>query len=323
MHQPIINLTELMLELWREQGNCRSGDTSSDDWPWAVLKGDVWKAHGKAVADAASYFPQSFDRTPRNPAQKLSSGYKAWELLLYFYGLGPGLFYELLPETYYRHYCKLVVGIRIMYQHTITPQQLTLAHQHLLEWVYEFEILYYQRKMERLHFVRQCVHSLVHLVPETLRIGPPSLSAQWTMERVIGHFGSLIKQPSNPFANLTEQAKKITEINAIIAMWPDLEKVQKNPRGSIDLGDGYLLLWPKDHKPYRLSPAEWEALNTFYSGLPNAGITRRYIYRWGRLRIPNGQTARSYWKEVIRVSNSARTDRMLKVHDLISIVTYV
>ena len=324
MHQPIINLTELMFELWRGQGNCRSGDTFVDedgknDWPWAVLTGDVWKAHGKAVANAASYFPQSFDRTPRNPAEKLSSGYKAWELLLYFYGLGPGLFYELLPEVYYRHYCKLVVGIRIMYQHTIDRPQLRLAYQHLLEWVYEFEILYYQQKTERLHFVRQCVHSLVHLVPETLRIGPPSLSAQWTMERVIGHFGSLLKQPSNPFANITEQAKKIAEINAIIAIWPDLEKVQHDPRGSVDLGDGYLLLWPKDPKPYRLSPTEWDALNAFYSGLPNAGVVRKSVYRWGRLRIPNGQTARSYWKEVIRVSVSARTDRMLKVRDLISV----
>jgi len=131
MHQPIINLTALMLELWREQGNCRSGDSSKDDWSWATLKGDVWKAHGKAVADAASYFPQSFDRTPRNPAEKLSSGYKAWELLLYFYGLGPGLFYGLLPEAYYRHYCKLVVAIRIMYQHVIAPPQIRLAHQHL------------------------------------------------------------------------------------------------------------------------------------------------------------------------------------------------
>jgi len=185
MHQPVINLTELMLELWRGQGNCWLGDTSGDDWPWAVLKGDVWKAHGKAVADAASHFPQSFDHTPRNPAEKLSSGYKAWERLLYFYGLGPGLFYGLLPEVYYRHYCKLVVSIRIMYQNMITLPQLKLAHQYLIEWVMEFEVLYYQQKTARLHFVHQCVHSLVHLVPKTLRIGPPSLSAQWTMERVI------------------------------------------------------------------------------------------------------------------------------------------
>jgi hypothetical protein len=318
MHQPVINLTALMFDLWCDREACRKGDANGD-WSWAVLKGDVWEKHGKAVADAASYFPRSFDRTPRNPAEKLSSGYKAWELLLYFYGLGPGLFYGILPPVYYRHYCKLVVGIRIIYQRRISSQQLELAHRLLLEWVLEFELLYYQRKPERLHFVRQCVHSLTHLGPETYRIGPPSLSAQWTMERVIGIFGSLIKQPSKPYANLTEQAKKVAEINAVTAMWPDLERTKKHPHGSIDMGQGFLLLGPKDDKPYLLSPVERDALAAFYSSLPDAEpVPRRSVYRWGRLQIPNGQPARSYWKEVVRTSNGAWTDRNLKVHDLVS-----
>ena len=318
MHQPVINLTALMFDLWCEREGCRKGVTSTDVWDWAILKGDVWKTHGQAVANAASYFPRSFDRTPRNPAEKLSSGYKAWELLLYFYGLGPGLFYKILPETYYQHYCKLVVAIRIMYQHEIYPEQLLLAHRFLLEWVQDFEHLYYCQKTERLHFVRQCVHSLVHLVPEAIRIGPPSLSAQWTMERVIGVFGSLIKQPSNPFANLTEQAKKVAEVNALTAMWPSFERTQKDPRGSIDIGDGYILLGPKDTKPHYLSDAEQDALDSFYSGLGSIN-SRRSIYRWSRLQTPTGQPARSYWKEVERSrTTAARTDRNVKVRDLIS-----
>ena len=307
MHQPVINLTALMFELWCDQPgeSCRKGDPDGV-WPWAVLTGDIWKAHGKAVADAAQYFPRSFDRTPRNPAEKLSSGYKAWELLLYFYGLGPGLFYGILPEPYYQHYCKLVVAIRIVYQREITHQQLKLANKYLLKWVIEFECLYYQRKLERLHFVRQCVHSLTHLAPETHRLGPPSLSAQWTMERVIGILGSLIKQPSNPFANLAEQAKKVAEINTITTMWPDLEHSKHDPRGSIDIGQGFLLLGPRDSKPYPLSPAERTALAIFYSSLPDVeSVLPQSVYRWGRLQIPTEQTARSHWKEVVRTSNAA------------------
>ncbi|KAJ6528077.1 hypothetical protein B0H19DRAFT_1195027 [Mycena capillaripes] len=37
--------------------------------------------------------PGSFDRPPRNPAEKINSGYKAWERLLYVYGAGPALLY--------------------------------------------------------------------------------------------------------------------------------------------------------------------------------------------------------------------------------------
>ena len=221
-----------MFNLWCNCDGCRKGDPDGV-WDWAVLEGDVWETHGKAVADTALYFPRSFDRTPRNPAEKLSSSYKAWELLLYFYGLGPGLFYGILPESYYRHYCKLVVAIHIIYQHHISSRQLKLAHKLLLKWVLEFELLYYQRKPKQLHFFRQCVHSLTHLGPETHRLGPPSLSAQWTMEHIIGIFGLLIKQPSNPFVNLAEQARKVAEINAIIAMWLDLERQKKDPHGSL------------------------------------------------------------------------------------------
>jgi hypothetical protein len=315
MHQPVINLTALMFDLWCDREGCRKADPEGV-WDWAVLNGDVWKTHGKKVADAAVYFPRSFDRTPRNPAKKISSGYKAWELLLYFYGLGPGLFYGIIPEKYYRHYCKLVIGIRIIYQRRISRQQLQLAHKLLLEWVLEFELLYYQRKIERLHFVRQCVHSVTHL---GRLVGPPSLSAQWTMERVIGIFGSLIKQPSNPFANLTEQAKKVAEINSLVAIWPELEPKTSDPHGSIDIGQGYLLLGPKDEKPYDLPQVEQDALETFYSSIPNHGSTPpKSIYRWGRLRIPTEQVARSYWKEEVRSSRRARTDRNLKVRELTS-----
>jgi hypothetical protein len=146
------------------------------------------------------------------------------------------------------------------------------------------------------------------------------------MERVIGIFGSLLNQPSNPFANLTEHAKKIAEVNAITSMWPDLERVEKDPRGSIDLGDGYILLGPKDAKAYRLSLVEQNALAAFYSSLPNpSAVPRRSIYRWARLKIPAGQIARSYWKEVVRTSKAARSDRNLKVRirDLISLMFQV
>ena len=320
MHQPVINLMALMLELWWKRDGCRKGDPHGT-WLWAVLRGAIWKSHGAAVARAASDFPRSFDRTPRNPAEKLSSGYKAWELLLYFYGLGPGLFYGILPEEYYRHYCKLVVGIRIIYQRNITQLQLKLADKLLREWVVEFEVLYYQWKPERLHFVRQCVHALTHLGPETFRLGPPSLSAQWTMERMIGYLGSLIKQPSNPFANLAEQAKKVAEVNALVAIYPGFERKKKDPRGSIDLGGGFLLLGPKDNKAVVFSPAEQTALNNFYLNLPNAEpVPRRTFYRWARLQLPTLQVARSYWKEVVRSSRSARTDRNLKVCELISLM---
>jgi len=56
----------------------------------------------KTVADATPYIPGSFDRPPQNP-ERISSGYKAWEFLLYFFGLGPALLYGILPDHFWRH----------------------------------------------------------------------------------------------------------------------------------------------------------------------------------------------------------------------------
>lgn len=309
MHQPIINLPGLLFDLWCQRRELRKHDKDSD-WPWAVLTGDVWVEHGKAVDAAGCFLPRSFDRVPRNPQEKISSGYKACEFLVYVYILGPGLFYNILPEKYYLHFCKLVKGIRLIYQRSISREQLRTAHKSLLEYCIEFEHLYYQRKPNRLHFVRQSIHSLTHLGPETNRLGPLSLSAQWTMERIIGVLGSLVKQPSNPFANLTEQAKKMATINALLSMWPEVGHKSRNPRGSIDLGRGYVLLRPRDDGLYRPSPDEQDAITRF---LDDGAPAARSLYRWGRLQISNGQLARSRWKEIDRSQKLARTDRILKV----------
>lgn len=108
-----------MLGLWRGTIDCDLSD-SKETWDWAVLVGDTWKDHGQCVADATPYLPGSFDRPPRNPAVKISSGYKAWEFLTYLYGLGPGLLYGILPDCYWKNFCKLVIGVRLLHQRSIS-----------------------------------------------------------------------------------------------------------------------------------------------------------------------------------------------------------
>ena len=143
MHLIAFNKTDLILSLWRGKMTCKATD-DRETWDWAVLQGDVWLHHGETVAQATPYLPGSFDVPPRNPAEKISSGYKAWEYLTYVFVLGPGLFYKVLPDRYFFHFCKFVSAIRILHQHAITREELTHTHQLLVEYVQEFEELYYQ-----------------------------------------------------------------------------------------------------------------------------------------------------------------------------------
>ena len=314
MHLAALNCTELLIKLWRGTLDC-DPDDSKRSWDWAVLKGDVWKTHGKTVGDTLPYLPGSFDRPPRNPAEKISSGYKAWEFLMYIYGLGPGVFYRVLPDQYWKHLCKLIYGIRIIYQKKITTTELRSAHKALLDFANDFEVLYYQRKASRLHMVRPSIHVLTHLAPEIIRLGPGICYSQWTMERVIGYLTSEIKQDSNPYANLSQRGLRRSQVNALYAMVPDLERPGPDnsiPRGGIDLGDGYVLLRAMDRVARPIQESEVAAIEAYIQA---AGGNEMYssVVRWARLRLPNGQVARSAWKEKLKPLERLRTARDIKV----------
>jgi hypothetical protein len=317
MHLAALNIPDLLINLWRGTFDCDKKDNRST-WTWATLQGEMWQEHGRQVAAATPYLPGSFDRTPRNPAEKISSGYKAWEFLLYLYGLGPGLFLNVLPLIYYRNFCKLVFGMRVILQHSIALEDLKRAHENLLEFASEFESLYYQRREDRLHFVRQSIHAVIHLAPETIRIGPSAISSQWTMERTIGNLGREIRQPSNPFANLSQRGVLRSQINALYAMIPDLENLKPTvPRGGKDLGGGYILLRAKDNALASMRDCEKIAFAKHLH--ENHGVSVEIdwspsIYRWARLRLPNGQVARSAWKEKLKPLEKVRMARNIKVN---------
>jgi hypothetical protein len=316
MHLVSLNLTDLFLSLWRGTLECEAPDSRAA-WDWSVLQGEVWKAHGKRVADATPYLPGSFDRPPRNPAEKISSGYKAWEYLIYVFALGPGVFLGVLPDKYWTHFCKLVAAIRLIHQCSITSDQLRKAHTLLIEFVEAFETLYYQRKITRLHFCRQSLHALLHLAPEACRVGPQVYYTQWTMERTIGNLGEEIKQPSNPFANLSQRGLRRSQVNALKAIIPDLEPDSNElPRGSRDLGNGFILLRARDITAREIDGRAGEAIRKYYQEQapdefdPNSWP---HIIRWARLRLPNGQIARSAWKEKLKPMELVRMARNVKV----------
>ncbi|EJD39909.1 hypothetical protein AURDEDRAFT_171047 [Auricularia subglabra TFB-10046 SS5] len=179
----VLNLSELLIPLWR--GTFERAETDTESWDWAKLTGATWEQHGRDVAAATQYLPSSFDRAPRNPAEKINSGYKQWEYLLYIFGLCPGLLYGILPTNIWQSFCKLVRGIRLIYQHEVAFDDVLTAHKLFLEFITEFETMYYQRRADRIHFVRQSIHVLSDFAPEILHVGPGICTSQFPMERTI------------------------------------------------------------------------------------------------------------------------------------------
>ncbi len=322
MHHACLNLPELFADLWRGTLDCDKSDDIST-WTWAVLRGDVWKDHGQLVVNATPYYPGCFGDGPRNIAEKISSGYKASEWQVWFYVLGPALLYGVLPQKFWQHYCKLVMGMRMAHERSLTVGEVETMRKIFVSFYKDYEKIYYQRKSSRIHFVRQSIHGLLHIAEDFLQVGPPMYYAQWTMERTIGNLGEEIRQPSAPYANLSQRSIIRAQVNSLQSACPGLlDSDTRNPPapyGSVDISEGFVLLRARDPKcthPHKLIHGRgYEAIKVFWEDFRSPNDLKRVpmFARWARLRLPNQQIARSLWKESMKPIQKCRTSRNVKV----------
>ena len=231
--------------------------------------------------------------------EKISSGYKAWEFLIYVFGYCPALLHGILPQQYWQNFCKLVSAVCLLQQRSVSVSQLQSAHLFVLEFTEEYKAIYYCSMVSHLHFCRQSFHGLSHLAPDVARLGPGVYSSQWTLEHTIGNLGQEIKQPSKSYANLVNCGLHRSQLLALHAMLPDLAlDAQGLPRGAVDLGDGFVLLRAQDESCITLNRDHADVIHAFLLselGVPIDWVPR-YI-QWARLCLPNMQITRCMWKE--------------------------
>ncbi|KAI0245585.1 hypothetical protein BJV78DRAFT_1277405 [Lactifluus subvellereus] len=176
------------------------------------------------------------------------------------------------------HGKQLVWGFQIMMQEEIMPSDLIDGYWLLIEWSTEFEMLYCQRREDRIHMAHPSLHTSCHVTPEALR-------------------------HSTPFANLAQRGVQQCQVNALLAMMPDLHPQSEGiPQGGNDLGDGYILLPATERSPKPVKPCESTAIHAFLKeqGYPTTleAQSEAMSVTWSaHLRLPNGQTACSLWKE--------------------------
>ena len=136
------------------------------------------------------------------------------------------------------------------------------------------------------------------------------------MERMIGNLGEEIKQPSKPYANLSQRGVCHSQGNALKAMLPDLEPDQNIlPWGAVDLGKGYVLLRARDETARELSGDEERAVMSYFETVvADLEIgSHPHVTRWSRLHLPNGQIAHSAWKENLKPLERVRMAQQVAV----------
>ncbi|KAF6762335.1 hypothetical protein DFP72DRAFT_1165143 [Ephemerocybe angulata] len=300
-------LVPVVTQIPEFRGKIKCAETDDiKNWDWATLQGANWTEFGKVVEDATIHWPSSFHRPPRNPAKKINSKYKATEYFLLLFGLGPGLFRSFIPRRYWRHFCKLVRAVRILStQRKITAAQLLDARYMAIQYVDEYEEIYYQRRVDRIHFCRPVLHTLIHTPLEAQRVGPGTYTTQFENERAIGDLGKEIRQPSNPFGNIAQIAARMARKNALKLIYPELERIKPLPRGAYDVGNGYTFLTPRTQKATTISGAAGRCIL--------ARLGKDSVEKYGRCSLPNGQVLRSMYAESSLVKRAPGITRNAKL----------
>ncbi|KAG2060969.1 hypothetical protein BDR06DRAFT_966786 [Suillus hirtellus] len=157
----------------------------------------------------------------------------------------------------------------------ITQTELCVAACLMIEFIEEFEDLYYK------------CHTML-------------LKCKWTMEHMIGNLIAEMRQLSKPYKNLSQHAQH----NALMSIFPILDPDYNKPpfpKWSKDIGGGYALL--KQQKCHRHSTSVAEGhviqlyLQAYYLQSPEFGYFNDdgsfRITRWPRLWLPIGQTSQS------------------------------
>lgn len=98
----------------------------------------------------------------------------------------------------------------------------------------------------------------------------------------------------------------MAQLNALKSMCPELDPNSQLSllKGSHDCGEGLVLLRPSDRYTHMLSGKELDVIHTQFC------ISK--VRQWGRLKLPNGQVARSVYSERGRRRNT-RNSRNVNV----------
>ncbi|KAI6117259.1 hypothetical protein EDD16DRAFT_1481545, partial [Pisolithus croceorrhizus] len=135
-------------------------------------------------------------------------------------------------------------------------------------------------------------HNILHLITEAMHKGLPICYVQWTMERTIGNLGQEIQQLSKPYENLAEEGMQPSRVNVLLAIIPKLDDgIKGHPKGSVDLGDGFVLLCKQDKQLWLPSREEARAISEFIG----ENWPLHHFKQWAQLCLLNGQIVQSLW----------------------------
>lgn len=199
MHLVFENVMKQLILLWT--GGIEGLDEGTGFYR---LMESVWQAIGVATARSGATIPSIFTTRPPNCAEpKGAATADTWSFWLLY--LGPRLLARRFrSEVYYHHFVKLSKLVHKCLQFEISKQDIADLRTGFVEWVNEFEKLYYQQNPARVSICTINIHALLHIADSIEAMGPVWTYWAFPMERYCGSLQRAMRSRRFPWSNLDE-----------------------------------------------------------------------------------------------------------------------
>lgn len=200
MHCVLLNITETLFKLWNRTK--LSFEQEAQPVPGCHFFKPSIDAISESLATARGNIPSSLCRAPRR-IDKHYMGYKAaeWEAWLRYYGTP--LLDQHLGDEYVENFRQLSRIYSLATQRSIGQTQLSELEDLCVDFVKNYEKLYYRGESRRLPVCSVNVHYLLHLPSNVRDCGPSCYSSQFTMERYCGIVKPMARSKSQLNTSLT------------------------------------------------------------------------------------------------------------------------
>ncbi|RDB22210.1 hypothetical protein Hypma_010657 [Hypsizygus marmoreus] len=189
----------------------------------------VWEAIGEATAKSGSTIPSAYgSRVPNIATDRSNISAEMWSFWALY--LGPILLRRRFQRPkYFKHFILLVQILNICLQFEISDKEIEDVRKGLIQWVTEYEKIYYQHDPSRISACPVTIHALLHIADSIKAAGPVWCYWAFPMERYCGKLQPAIRSRRFPFAALDRYVLEEAQLTQIKVIYDLVEELSLRP----------------------------------------------------------------------------------------------
>nr|GAT43162.1 predicted protein [Mycena chlorophos] len=300
MHLFFENIIPNLIKLW--SGKFATVDTRNTAY---FLSERIWALIWRETSDAVATIPSAFSRSLAGAPERFNA--EAW--CFWFLYLAPALLRNRLPDAHYQHMCKLGDIIKFCLQWSIRRDDLDWFEGLCIEWVQEYEELYYGYSEENMPVCTLTIHAVLHVADDIRFCGPGWVTWTFFVERFCGFLKLGLRGKRFPWAALNNRVLNFARLSQMGVRYDLKEELALFRRDRSEKLTRFEVCYPEYPRiilraprfaDYILPPLVRDQVAAYLSqtlriteGQAKLQVPSKMI-RWGKVRIRDGDHIRAY-----------------------------